>query len=328
MRRAVPMLLLAAVLAGCHSAAAPPAPAPAAPVIDAAATLATLRKVDDHPLWTMRVHGDYDPLVVPDALRVRPTTNCSLFTAHGDPADPLFGRNFDFPHQPALLLFTAPAGRHASVSMVDTSYLGLTSDADFTTEKGRQALLGAHLLPFDGMNAKGLTVGMATAPDARATVRPERRTVGSVRIMRMVLDEASTVDEAIAVFERFNVDFSDGTGLHYLFADAHGGAAVLEFVDGRLVVERQRGPWQVLTNIQLAGSDEATRLADPRYATASGALRAANGKLDQPQAMDLLARVHQPHTQWSIVYGQKSGKVRIATGRRFDVVHDFSLTMA
>ncbi|GAA3815447.1 hypothetical protein GCM10022226_40230 [Sphaerisporangium flaviroseum] len=294
---------------------------------DHAASLATLRKVDDHPLWTMNFRGGYDPFatIVP---ALPPTAfGCSLFSAHGDPADPVFGRNFDFDHHPALLLFASPPNGHASVSMVDVSYLGVRSDAEFTTDAGRKALLKAPLLPFDGMNAKGLVVGMATVPEAEPGFDAKRRTVGSIRVMRLALDEAATVDEAIAVFERYNVDFTDGPPLHYMFSDAGGRSAIVEFVDGETVVRRGQGPWQAMVNFAFAGSTEQSRLADPRYRAAGETLEGAKGRLTAEQAMGLLDRVRQSHTQWSIVYGQKSGELRLATGRRYDTVHRFRLAM-
>ncbi|QFU90882.1 linear amide C-N hydrolase [Amycolatopsis sp. YIM 10] len=316
-------LALALPLAACQPApgapAAPPGPS------DAAVTLASLRRIDDHPLWTMTFHGGYDRYTGMAAKQ--PEFGCSLFTAHGDPANPLFARNFDYPQQPALLLFTAPPDGYASVSLVDTSNLGLTREVDFATEAGRQALLNAPLLPYDGMNAKGLTIGMATTPSAEPTRHADRGSAGGIRIMRLVLDEAATVDEALAVFERYNLDFTAGPPLHYLVADAGGQAAVIEFVDGVMVVHRQQGPWQALVNFELTGTGEPTRQADPRYATASRALTASAGRLGPDQAMDLLAQVRQGHTQWSVVYGQKTGEVRIATGRRYDTVHTFHLPM-
>ncbi|MBN6039176.1 linear amide C-N hydrolase [Amycolatopsis sp. 195334CR] len=316
-------LVLALPLSACQPAPAVPAPPPGPS--DAAVTLASLRRLDDHPLWTMTFRGGYDRYTGMTATQ--PEFGCSLFTAHGDPANPLFARNFDYPHQPALLLFTAPPDGYASVSLVDTSNLGLTSEVDFATEAGRQALLNAPLLPYDGMNAKGLAIGMATTPTAEPTRHPGRTSAGGIRIMRLALDEAATVDEALAVFERHNLDFTAGPPLHYLVADAAGQAAVIEFVDGAMVVHRQAGPWQALVNFELTGTDEPTRQADPRYATASRALSTSDGRLDQAQAMDLLSQVRQGHTQWSVVYGQKTGEIRIATGRRYDTVHTFHLPM-
>ncbi|GAB1514499.1 carcinine hydrolase/isopenicillin-N N-acyltransferase family protein [Actinophytocola sp. KF-1] len=300
---AVVLLLL---LGGC--AAEEPAAAPSGPPPDTS----SLRQLDDHPLWTMRYEGDYDRMK--NVAQPTPATpfGCSLF-ATNDANDPLFARNFDWDPAPAMLLFTDPSDGYASVSMVDLSYLGVT---DPSAEPGK--LTDAPLLPFDGMNEKGLAIGLAAVDDAQPGSRPDRPTVGSVRIIRLVLDKAATVEEAKQVFEDHNIDFDGGPPLHYLVADATGKSAAIEFVDGKVVAL----PTQAAVNFTLSGTDDATRAADNRYRTATEGLSPG---MDWRAAMDLLGEVQQGHTQWSVVYGLKTGEVHVATDKKFDRVHDFTL---
>lgn len=303
MRLLAVVLLL--VLVGCATAepAEPSGPPP---------ETSSLRQLDDHPLWTMRYEGDYDPLK--QVSQPTPTTpfGCSLF-ATNDANDPLFARNFDWDPAPAMLLFTDPSDGYASVSMVDLSYLGVTDPA-----AEPEKLTNAPLLPFDGMNEKGLAIGLAAVDDAQPASRPDRPTVGSVRIIRLVLDKASTVEEAKQVFEDHNVDFDGGPPLHYLVADATGKSAAIEFVDGEVVAL----PTQAAVNFTLSGTDDATRAADDRYRTATEGLSPG---MDWRAAMDLLGEVQQGHTQWSVVYGLKTGEIHVATDKKFDRVHDFTL---
>lgn len=293
------ILALTLLLAGC--AATPPPP-----------PTDSLRLLDDHPLWTMRYEGGYDRLK--NVTQPTPTTpyGCSLF-ATNDATDPLFARNFDWDAAPAMLLFTSPPDGYASVSMVDLSYLGVT---DPSREADR--LVDAPLLPFDGMNAKGLAIGLAAVPDGRSDARPDRPTVGSVRIIRLVLDKAATVEEAVRIFEEHNIDFSGGPPLHYLVADATGASAAIEFVDGKVVAL----PTQAAVNFTLSGTDESARQADSRYRTTTEGL---TKPMDWRGAMDLLSEVQQGHTQWSVVYGLKTGTVHVTTDKRYDKVHEFTL---
>lgn len=285
-------------------------------------TLASLRRVDDLPLYEMTYHGDYDPLVgVADPPAPSPF-GCSLFVASGDAARPLFARNFDWDPHPALVLHTDPPDGYASVSMVDISYLGVGADP-----AGDRRLLDAPLLPFDGMNERGLAVGLAADDTASLHPDPAKPTVGSVRILRLVLDQAATVDEALGVFARYNVDFDGGPPLHYLLADAAGASAVVEFVDGRMRVLRGGPPWQALTNIRLADADEATRQRDWRYAALSAALGDADGAVDARRALELLRGVAQPHTRWSVTYELRTGAVHVVTGQRWATVHEFGLSI-
>ncbi|MGB3441316.1 MAG: C45 family peptidase [Actinophytocola sp.] len=302
-------LLAVVLLLGLVGCAAPTTPeVPEGPPPD----LSSLRQLDDHPLWTMRFDGDYDRMK--NVTQPTPATpfGCSLF-ATNDAADPLFARNFDWDPAPAMLLFTDPADGYASASMVDLSYLGVTDPA---AEAGK--LADAPLLPFDGMNEKGLAIGLAAVDDAEPGSRPDRPTVGSVRIIRLVLDTAATVEEALRVFQEHNIDFDGGPPLHYLVADATGKSAAIELVDGEVIAL----PTQAAVNFTLSGTDETTRRADNRYRTATDGL--APG-MDWRAAMDLLSEVQQGHTQWSVVYGLKTGSVHVATGKRFDDVHELKL---
>ncbi|SBT39940.1 carcinine hydrolase/isopenicillin-N N-acyltransferase family protein [Micromonospora auratinigra] len=307
-------LALLLVTTGCshgRDGASPAAGAPSASRQDAGQveqTLASLRKVDDLPLYEMTYHGDYDPTVGLTGTPGASPFGCSLFAALGDRDRPLFARNFDWEPNPGLVLRADPPDGYASISLVDISYLGVGPDPT-----GDRRLLDAPLLPFDGMNERGLAVGLAA--DDGATVRPVpgRPTVGSVRILRLVLDSAATVDEAIAVFARYNLDFDGGPPLHYLLADASGASAVVEFVDGTMRADRRRGPWQALTNVPAVGVPERDLRRDHRYGVLAAALDDARGVLAAPAALRLLDAVRQPHTRWSVVYGLRTGEVRLVT---------------
>ncbi|MFD6682745.1 linear amide C-N hydrolase [Micromonospora parva] len=318
MRRILPAALVALLLALTSCAAAGPDGAPDSPPAglpsasrqspaQAERTMAGLRRVDDLPLYEMTYVGAYDPTVGTDATPSSPF-GCSLFVAAGDPGRTLFARNFDWEANPALVLRTDPPDGHASISLVDISYLGVGADPT-----GDRRLLDAPLLPFDGMNERGLAVGLAA--DDGATVRPDpgKPTVGSVRILRLVLDRAATVDEAVAVFTRYNLNIDGGPALHYLLADATGASAVIEFVDGELRVERGTGGWQALTNVPVVGVPEQRRRADRRYGLIATALTDSGGVLDAGAAHRVLAGVRQGHTRWSVTYGLRTGEVRLVT---------------
>ncbi len=178
--------------------------------------------------------------------------SCSLFAALGDPSSRLYGRNFDWEDSPAMLLFTDPPNGYASVSMVDIAYL-LSDVSDVACLQARplptaSELLRAPHLPFDGMNEQGLAVGMAAVPAGAAPLDPALPTVDDLELMRWMLDRASTVDEAVGVLRRANVAWGNGPPIHYLIADATGQAALVEYVQGEMVVLPNEEPWHLATN--------------------------------------------------------------------------------
>jgi hypothetical protein len=346
------VVLVTSGLAGCSAgdAAGPggvPGPAAAgttAPAATAAPltpteerTLASLTLLDDHPLYEMTYAGALPP-ILPAAGAPEPAATtgpsglrkpfgCTVFLA-GDPARPVLGRNFDWDPNPALILRTDPPGGTATTSIVDISYLGFDRAhlADLDTPAGRRALLRAPLLPFDGMNEHGLAVAMAADEAAVATRRPGRALVGSVRIMRLVLERARTVRQAVAVLGAYDLDFSGGPPLHYFVADATGAAAIVEFVGGRFtVIPRGDQPWQVMVNFQQATSNEASRRADRRWRTATERLAATRGRLDSRQVLGLLADVRQGITQWSVAYDLKGRRAYVVVGQDYRTVREFTV---
>lgn len=299
-------------------------------------TLASLRKVDEHPLYFMRYYGDYDfeRFLWADAegvtdLQPAPVQSalgwaCTCFASLNCEGAMLLGRNFDWmDSNPALLLFADPPDAYASVSMVDISYLGFGSIVPSWSDRSR--LLYAVNMPFDGMNEYGLSVGMMAVPEAKCGHDPQKRTISGLNAIRLMLDYARNVEEAVALLGDYNIAFG-GPPLHYLIADATGSSAVVECVDGDMRVLPNDVPWQVSTNFVIA--EAAKQGGDARcwrYRSAHEALDQANGCLSRQQAMALLEDVSQPGTLWSIVYGINGGYLDIAMSRKYSSVYKFRL---
>jgi predicted choloylglycine hydrolase len=271
-----------------------------------------LRKVDDFPLYE---YTDRAPS--PDVYVQADMTGwaCTVFVAA---ESGIVGRNFDFNDQPALILHHRPPGAYASVSMVDMEYLGL--DRDHIDEISAKTLSRAARIPFDGMNEKGLVVTMAQVPQARSPDQP--KTTGQLGVMRLALDHAANVDEAIAIFRRTGIDFEGDPPLHYLIADPSGASAVIEYIDGKVHVLRHG---QVITNFVLTGSTPEERAHDRRYHTATTALAAAGGRMSSSQTLDLLKRVRQKITRWSVAYDMRHRTLEVVMGQRYERVLRFSV---
>jgi hypothetical protein len=310
-------------------------------------SLATLRRVAEHPLYVMTYYGDYgfdDRLGEGFRLDRRETAlrgslrqaqsrqpdprpwACSCFSALATGGEPVFGRNFDWYDHPALLLFTDPPNGYASVSLVDISYLGF--DREMPTWGNRARLLAAPELPFDGMNERGLAVGMMAVPHAEGGRDPANATLDSLAVIRLLLDYAADVDEAIALLQSYNVRFQGGPPLHYLVSDVAGQSAVIEYVDDEIKVLPNSVPWQVATNFVISELEpEGAESPCPRYNLAYDTLARADGRLSGHEAMALLEGVSQPNTIWSVTYDLEDGDVAVAMGRDYDQVHRFALDM-
>ncbi len=307
------------------------------------ATLRSLEQVDGYPLYTLHYYGAYDrpsPLAQIAALfqqviapsqqeSTLPAWGCSLFAALGSPEGMLYGRNFDWEYSPAVLLFTDPPDGYASVSMVDIAYLdfapGRTQELTERSLLERMPLLEAPFLPFDGMNEYGLAIGMAAVPDSALPHDPAKETVGSLGIIREMLDHARTVDEAVAILKDHNIDMGGGPTIHYLIADATGAATLVEFYRGKVVVLPNEAPWHVATNFLRSATTGDPRALCSRYARIDRRLEEAQGQMTPEEAMELLSEVAQASTQWSVVYGMQTGEIHVSMGQAYDAIHTFTL---
>ncbi len=299
---------------------------------DEVASLASLEQVDAYPLYTMH---HYAPAPLIGAAAASPTADaaggpawgCSLFAALADPEEQVFGRNFDWTFSPALLLFNHPEDGYTSAAMVDIEYLGYAGDeSERLTDRPVDELLGlldASRLPFDGMNEKGLVVGMAAVPRAFVPADPTKDTVDSLGIIRLALDGAATVTEAVDIMRSHNVDFEGQTPLHYLLADATGDSALVEYHEGAIEVIRSGTGWHQMTNFVQSAVDDTAGHCD-RYDAITEELEASGGALDPAGAMALLGRVAQSSTQWSMVYDLTTGEMSVVMGQDYDRTHSFS----
>jgi hypothetical protein len=328
-------LLLLGLLASCGPASTPPSPATATANLSGLSqaeydTLASLQKLDDYPLYVMHFQGKYPPQaslpvtdrsresVVPASTACQTLWGCSLFAALGDEHNRLYGRNFDWQFSPAILLYTDPPDGYASVSMVDITYLGFegerSKDLLNIPVPERKALLGAPFLPFDGMNEKGVAVGMAAVPPGEMQPDPNKKAVDQLMIIREILDQAATLDEAVEILGSYNIDMGT-VPIHYLIASASGNSALVEFYRGEMKVFRNESTWQQATNFLVSSTNGQTDGQCWRYDLIDQRLSQAGGKLATQEALSLLADVSQENTQWSVVYNLTSGEIKIVMDR-------------
>lgn len=287
--------------------------------------LGTLRKLDDFPLYEFLYEADYDlatmlgaaatgPSAAGSAADERPMGGsafaCTCFSAADISGHRVMGRNFDWDPDPVLALVTRPTRGHASISLVDIRYLGYS--ASRLPEFAPAALEHAPALPFDGMNDEGLAIGMMAVPHAEGAGDAARPEVDDLGLIRLILDGAATVAEAMALAGAWNVDFGS-VPLHYFIADKTGDSVIVEYVGGKAVFFRGDGIWQVATNFLLSEVPADRRAAScRRYALACAELAAAVGRVP-PRA--LLDKVSQPNTRWSSVYDLDETSLELVLGR-------------
>ena len=245
---------------------------------------------------------------------------CSAFTADTQSGDRVFGRNYDFSATTTAIVYTDPGeGRHASYSTIDLSFLGLDADKDVETIGQKFLTLAAPYVPLDGINDAGVACGifMSYQGEGKGTptdTQTDRPDITSTTLLRLILDYADSVEDAVALAQQYDLHDSASSCFHYMVADSTGRSAILEWVgtdadhdaDG---AQRQlnvlwndtdalsdSADWQVVTNfIKTPGYYDGTSAEMKgldRYEHLAAALRETDGIVaDRDAAMDLLASV-------------------------------------
>ena len=254
-----------------------------------------------------------------------PEIGCSSFTAATKEGDALFARNYDLSKTNTMLVFTEGGeGRHATISTVDLKFLGIDVDRGLESLMDRITCLAAPYAPLDGVNDAGVSCGIyMTYQGGEATVATDQNTgkpdFTSTTLLRLILDYADSVEEAVEIASSYDLHDSAQTSYHYMVADSTGRSAVLEWTagtdatdndgaartlkvvynddDSRIGPREAASDWQVVTNFVLQpgyydGCPEEDKKGADRYDRLYEELGKTNGVVaDEAAAMNILAAV-------------------------------------
>jgi tetratricopeptide (TPR) repeat protein len=167
------------------------------------------------------------------------------------------------------------------------------------------------------VNEKGLFYDYATTEEVKVPLDPNKS--DSWWLSGKIIQECSTVDEAIQVFSEYN--FKDGVWKgHYMIGDRLGNSAIIE----PLGVIRNDRPYQIATNFLLSTPDPEAS-SDPRYRLASKLFEQSD-----TISLDLLRRIladtHMESynsssvTLYSYIHDLKKGDVYIYNFHDYDHV--------
>jgi len=170
---------------------------------------------------------------------------CSTFLlTNPEEGEIIFGRSYDFEVGDGMLVTNkSGVSKVAFIPYTDTAATWVSRYGSLTFNQfGRET-------PQGGINEAGLVVELMWLDETTYPEADERPAVGELQWIQYQLDTAATVEEVLASDETVRISFNAFTPLHYLVADATGDCAVVEFIDGEMVVHRgDELPIAALTN--------------------------------------------------------------------------------
>lgn len=253
---------------------------------------------------------------------------CSTFCISEDNTV-VFGKNYDWDVDEGLVIINKRDVPKVAFVFPPHKPAGWTSKYGSVTfnQYGRE-------FPMDGMNEAGLVVSLMALGKTEYPPPDERPAVNCLGWIQYLLDNFATVDEALVGCRKINIDASTPVPCHYLICDKSGQAAVVEYIDGKLVTNTTGTlPIKALTNSpykdsmayfqkqqdsDFQGFNEQSAGSLNRFTKIARRLKSFDAETDDgaDYSFSILDSVQWNRTQWKIVFDSKNGKILFKT-RRF-----------
>lgn len=228
---------------------------------------------------------------------------CSSIILENQDGGYIWGRNYDWSYSDAIIVHAAPDNGYESVGIFCTSFLGDINPTGSLKDRVYSAASVYGCL--DGMNEKGLMIAVLMSGDNnKASQNTDKADLTTSVMVRLVLDKAANVDEALALFEKY--DMHAMGAYHFALCDASGRSVVVEYHNDVMAVAETN----IVTNFMM------TELASGRTGTDEShdrfeILEAVNGPLDSEGMLGAMKSVakynfrekykHNYRTDWTLI---------------------------
>ena len=254
---------------------------------------------------------------------------CSTLSVQRRDGGYFFGRNFDWNTCSALIVSSRPAQGYASISTVNLDFIKAGGVDISGLPDSAQASIALYA-PLDGMNEKGLAVSVNMIQDSdtieQNTDKPDITTTTAIRLL---LNRAADVEEAIFLLEQYDMHASMGMMVHFAIADADGRSVAVEYVNNEMTVTDT----QIVTNFYIAQGEKygiGTSQSHLRYDILHEALN-AEGVMNAEEVRNALDSVSKDNfgefesTEWSIVMNQETKEMTYYHRENYDTGYTFRI---
>lgn len=245
---------------------------------------------------------------------------CSALTVNS-----FMGRNYDWEGTDgcAIIVHTKPMNGYESYSTNWLNFMGFGEGWKPEGFANQYMALAAIYVPLDGINEKGLCVADLINGDNEQThQQTDKVDLTTSTAIRMLLDKAATVEEAIDLLGQYDMNSAVGMAHHLAISDATGRSVVIEYIGGEMIVTET----PAVTNHYLSegekygiGNEESIARFD-RLLEMRSVITSAEAMRDTMEAVS-----YSGVTRWSIVYDLEARSFDFYWNRQFDMPHHFEL---
>lgn len=322
-------------------------------------TISSIEKLssyeDGYDLYSMEIQYDYSiddmieygvsddasmfATIIDESLPLLPITiqtpsfGCSAFTLTDTDGQVHMGRNYDFRYDTSnMLVYCAPKNGYRSVAFAALD--NVSANTPTSSIKQKMATLTAPFVCLDGMNEKGVSIAVLTLDSDPVHQDTGKETIFTTLAIRLVLDRASTTEEAVELLGSYDMYASSGRDYHFYITDASGDGRVVEYDCESESREMVATPVDAVTNFFALYPDKALPNQKngiyghgrERYEAILEVFDKQQGAYTPETAWDALkAAAQEPeeesltsNTQWSIVYNNMDLTADITIRRHWD----------
>ena len=235
-----------------------------------------------------------------------PGIGCSTVAAATPDGGRVFGRNFDWSCTNVILLEAHPASGYASFSTVNSDFI---MEAAQSMLPAAALAIAGYYAPLDGMNEKGLAISVNMISDgARIQQKTEKSDLTTTTAVRLLLDYAATVDEALELLGSYDLHGSYDLMIHFAISDTTGRAVAVEYVNQEMQVTET----PILTNFYVTEGEKygiGSKESHSRFEELER-FTAAHETANAGEIREALIAVGESNfdpsekTEWSVIYDQ------------------------
>lgn len=228
-----------------------------------------------------------------------------------------------------MIVHSVPQNGYASIPTVNTDFINMSGLKLSLLPDETQAIICMYA-PLDGLNEKELAVSVNMIQDsATISQNTDKPDITTTTAIRLLLDKAANVDEAIDLLGKYDLHASMGFMMHIAISDTSGKSVVVEYVDNKMVVTET----PVVTNFYLAEGEKhgiGTAQSHERYDILMRTL-SENKSMSMENVRDALDSVSKHNygesesTEWSVVFNQSTGEVHYYHRENYDTKYTFSI---
>ncbi len=255
---------------------------------------------------------------------------CSTISVPSPEGGFYFGRNFDWQKCDIMVIESVPPRGYRSISTVNLDFIRQATRGAMAFLPDRVLTIAGLYAPLDGMNEKGLCVAVNMIEDYESpdqdSGRPDITTTTAIRLL---LDRAADVEEALELLASYDFHASFGYVVHFALADGAGNRAVVEYVHNEMTVIDS----PILTNFYLSDGDKqgvGSRQSHRRFEILAE-VSEEETPMTGNEVRDVLSSVSKKNfeeflsTEWSIVFDQRNLIAQYY--HREDYSHSYTFTL-